>query len=105
MDKPVLTKGYVLTETLIALLILGLLTEINLHFKMDSIHKKISIYQYQIEIASLHHQSLINRKKQCLEEFPQVCFNQNGNINQATTIHYLKHDIVFHLGFGHHEIK
>lgn len=105
MVKHVLNKGYILLETLVTIFILGLLTQISMSFQMNSIHKKIALYQFQIEVARLHHQSLVQREKYCIKEFPDICFNQGGNINQATTVHYLNHDIVFHLGFGHHEIK
>lgn len=111
MDKQKLSKGFALTEFLIAILIVSILTILAPNIKRD-LHINTAHKHFENAYVRDKFNSMINVESKCIEnnniisKYP-ICFNGRGNINQAQTIQILSNATKYtiHLGSGVYEIK
>ncbi len=98
MDKPMhLKKGFTLIEALFVLSILLVL----MIFSSPNQQKVKSLDCLEVESYLYYKQSeaMVSKQTQALD-YNHLTFNENGNINHASTIHFEKFNCIIQLGAG-----
>lgn len=113
MDKLALNKGFTLIEMLFVIICISTFSTLTIKSQSLQSVKEISkINLAQKEIIQTKLNALKNHERSCVDSSlfiaqKDICFNENGNVNQGQTLRIAKSTqrLIIHLGSGHYEVK
>lgn len=113
MARLKLNKGFVLSELLIALIIIGILNGLVISkLNLNVLESKTNVNSVSSNLITTKLKIMRTLEASCadnslIKATNEVCFNAKGNVNQAQTVSIVNssQSITIHLGAGVHEIK